>query len=363
MQQTKISPAQVASLLIMAVLSTSMLSAPNFAFREAGRDMWISAILSPAFGFIILFTVVALHRIFPGRNLIQYSVNILGAPVSKALGLLFLFNALLLNGSQTRQFIDFMSLSYFTRTPSIVFTLSITLVAALAIRSGVEIISRIAGLLAPISIFIVLIIILPLTYSIDLERLMPVMEHGFRPIGRGAMALNLWFSMFVYLTFFLPHVTSNKGMLRWGSISVTTAALCFIFSFIYTLGIMGSALKAFTYPFMVISRYTQAFEFLAHLDSLVMLFWVIDVFLRVCMTYYCVVVGFAHLFGLRDHVPLILPVGVIVTLFTYWSYPNTIVFASSGSLVAVSYTIFNFIYPLILLAAAKLRGFAAQSSN
>ncbi|GMK38201.1 germination protein [Paenibacillus sp. CCS19] len=363
MPKTIVSPIQIAALLFMGVLSTSMLSAPNATFVQAGRDMWLSAVIVPFFSYILISTVVALHRLFPGRNLIQYSVTILGAPVGKALGFLFLFNALVLNGNQSRQFIDFVSMSYFTRTPSIVFVISLILIAGLAIRSGVEIIARIAGLLTPIIIFIILTIILPLTYSIDLENLLPLMEHGFVPVGRGAVALNLWFSMYVYLTFFLPHVKSNADMQRWGWISSTAAALCLLFTFIYTIGIMGSALDAFTYPFMVISRYTQAFEFLAHLDSLVMLFWVLDVFLRACMTYYCVVVGFAHLFGLKDHTSLILPIGVLAIIFTYWSTPNTIVFASSAPLVAVSYNLFNFVYPLILLTVAKLRGFAAQSTN
>lgn len=363
MPKTIVSPMQIASLLLMAVLSTSMLSGPAAIFAEAGRDMWISAILAPISGFILISTVVALHRLFPGRNLIQYSVNVLGAPVGKTIGLLFLLNALILNGNQTRQFIDFVSMSYFTRTPNIVFTVSITLITALAIRSGVEIIARIAWLLAPIIILIIMVIILPLTYTIDLEHLMPVMEHGFIPIAQGTLALNIWYSMFVYLTFFLPHVDSNKKMKQWGWISVTTVALCLFFTFVYTIGIMGSALHAFTYPFMVITRYTQAFEFLAHLDSLVMLFWVLDVFLRSCMTYYCAVVGFAHLFGLKDHTALILPIGVLITIFTYWSTPNNIVFASSAPLIAVSYNLFNFIYPLILLTAAKLRGFKVQSSN
>ncbi|MBD3920763.1 endospore germination permease [Paenibacillus sp. PR3] len=363
MKITKISPIQIACLLLMAVLSTSMLSAPAAIFSEAGRDMWISAIIAPVSGFILISTVVALHRLFPGRNLIQYSVTVLGAPAGKTIGLLFLLNALILNGNQTRQFIDFVSMNYFTRTPSIVFTASLTLLTALAIRSGVEVIARIARLLTPIIILIILIIILPLTYTINLERLLPVMEHGFIPIAQGTLALNIWYSMFVYLTFFLPHVESNKRMQRWGWISVTTVALCLFFTFVYTIGIMGSALGAFTYPFMVITRYTQAFEFLAHLDSLVMLFWVLDVFLRACLTYYCVVIGFAHFLGLKDHNPLIFPVGLLIMCFTYWSFPNTIVFASSAPLIAVSYNIFNFIYPLILLAAAKLRGFKAQSSD
>lgn len=363
MEQTKISSIQVACLLLMSVLSTSMLTAPAAAYSQAGRDMWLSAIIAPILAIIIVSVTVALHRLFPGRNLVQYSVTVLGAPVGKALGFLFMFNVILLNGNQTRQFIDFMSMNYFTTTPSIVFTISITVIAALAIRQGVEIIGRLATLLTPIILLIILAIILPLTDSLDLERLLPMMEHGFLPVGRGALALDIWFSMYVYLTFFLPHITSNKSMHRWGWISVACAALCSIFSFIYTLGIMGTSLNSFTYPFMVMSRYVQAFEFLAHLDSLVMLFWVLDVFLRACMTYYCAVIGFAHLFDLKDYTRIILPIGVLITVFTYWSFPNMIVFASAAPYVAICYISFHFLYPLFLLIAAKIRGFTAQSSK
>jgi len=285
---------------------------------------------------------------------------VLGAPLDKGLSFLFLINALLLNGNQTRQFIDFMSMIYFTTTPSIVLTISMTLIAAIAIHSGVEVIGRLAWLLTPIILSIILAIILPLTYSLDLGHLLPVMEHGLPPVGRGALFLDLWFSMYVYLTFFLPHVHPSANMRLWGWISAAVAAACFLFSFIYILGIMGVAIRTFTYPFMVMSRFTQAFEFLAHLDALVILFWVLDVFLRACMTYYCLVVGFAHWFGLKDYSRLILPTGVLITCFTYWSFPNMTVFTGSAQIFAIVYLTFHFIYPLILLIIAKLRGFKAQ---
>ncbi|MWC27248.1 GerAB/ArcD/ProY family transporter [Paenibacillus sp. MMS18-CY102] len=363
MEQGKISSAQLACLFFMAALSTSMLTGPSFIFTLADRDMWLSAVLSPLIGMPLIFIIIFLHKLFPGQTIMQYNRTLLGKSVGTLLSLLFLFNLLILNGIQTRQFFDFMSQNYFAKTPGILFAASMTLIGAIAIRCGVEIICRIAMLLTPLIILIVFAIILPLTKEIDLGRLLPIMENGFVPVAKGTIALQTWFSMYAYMSFFLPFVSNPKRLFHWGSMAALWTAATFLSAFVYIVGVLGEAVSNYMYPLMILSRYVEIFEFIEHLDSLLMLFWVLDVFLRTCMTYFAVTAGFAQLFGTINMRAIVMPVGLLILCFSFWSIPNLTAFRSMTSIYTIYYIAINMAYPCLLLAIAKLRGFRPPPSS
>jgi spore germination protein (amino acid permease) len=344
-------------MLFLSLFATAMLSSPTLAYSVSRADMWITPLLGCLSGFATIFIAIALHRRYPGYTLIQYCELILGRIVGRVISLTFLIVCLLMNANQLRQFAEIMKLAFMVNTPTIVFVSSMVIVSAIAVRLGVEIIGRLSLVVTPLIVIIVVVLILPLISEMEPDRILPIMTEGFAPLIRGAVTLQLWFSLYIYASMFLPYLSDQAQAARHLYWAVGWSVVTFVLTFFYVLMALGSATSVFEYPFLQLSRYVSIANFMTHLDSLIMLVWVIDVFIRTIVMYYAAAIGVAQWFKLRTYRPLTLPIGLIIILFTFWSIPNAIAYQESLGQVVVFYYIYaHLCIPIVLYIIALLRG-------
>lgn len=362
LENSKITSVQLACMIFLTLLATSMLTSAANTYSQAKQDMWITPLIGCLSGFIIVAIVVHLHRIYPGKTLIEYSEQILGTLLGKAISLLFLLISLQLNANQARQFSEFMTTSFYKQTPTLMLILTLMGLSAIAVRCGVEIIGRSALLLTPVIVVIVLALLLPMISAVEADRVLPLLSDGMVPILRGAAFLQVWFPQYVYMSFYLPFVSDVHKSRRWGFISVLWIICILTGSLLLVATALGPATRLFPYPFMIITRYVSILRFFEHLDALIMLLWVLDVFVRSIVTYYACVIGFAQWFGVKDYKPLVIPIGLLITVLSFWSIPNFTQLNTNGTSIAFYYFFGNFVIPMLLFVIAKLRGLKPASS-
>lgn len=357
MEAGKISSMQLACMLYLSLLATATLSSPSLAFSVAHTDMWMTPLLGCVTGFITIYIALSLHRRYPGLTFVQYCDLILGPVLGKFISLTFLIVCLMMNANQLRQFAELMSMAFMPNTPIVVFACTMILVSSIAVRLGVEVIGRLALAFTPLIIIIVVILILPLVKEMKPDQVLPFMDQGIAPVIRGAITLQLWFPIYTYASMFLPYVSSkdtNKGRLYW---AVGWSVVTFILTFFYVLMSLGAATSFFAYPFLLLSRFVTIGTFMTHLDSLIMLVWVIDVFIRTIVMYYAATSGLAQWFKLRSYKQLTLPVGLVIVLLTFWSIPDATSYNESIGHVIVFYYIYaHLCLPIVLFIIALLRG-------
>ncbi|GFN32710.1 GerAB/ArcD/ProY family transporter [Paenibacillus xylaniclasticus] len=356
MDKGKISAAQLTCMLFLSILATSMLTSPSIAYSIAKNDMWLTPLIGCLGGFLVVALALALHRRYPGSTLVQYSDLILSKWLGKLVSLVFLLICLLMNAYQLRQFSEIMKLSFMINTPSMVFVVSMILVSALAVNLGIELIGRVSLLFTPIIIFLVIGLILPLVREMEPDQLLPFMADGAGPILRGALALQIWFPIYIYAVMFLPYVSNQNQARRWLNWGVCWSIIIFVLTFLYIIMTMGAASQHFSYPFLLLSRYVTIASFMTHLDASIMILWVLDVFIRTIVMYYAAVSGFAQWFQIPSYKALTLPIGLIIVLFTFWSIPNMAVFNQLISVMMFYYLVGHLGIPLILYAASLIRG-------
>ncbi|MFD1954630.1 endospore germination permease [Paenibacillus thailandensis] len=352
----KITATQMACALFLCVIATAVLAAPILTYKWAGNAMWISSIAASLVALAIAYIMVELHRLFPGKSIVEYSVDLLGRTVGKLFGLYYLLACLQMSGSALRQFGEFMSISFLSQTPSIVLILSISIVGACMARSGIETIGRCAVLFTPVIVGIYLLHLLPVFPLLKPDRLLPLLENGWTAMLQGALQLQNWYPLYMMLTFLLPFVADKEKPGKWSYVSVLWTASAVTGMMLITIMMFGKATGQFNFPMLVISRYVVALEFFEHIESLMMFFWVLDVFVRTIVNQYIISVGFAQWFGAPSFKPLVLPVSALIVLFTYWSTPNYAELADISTTHQPIYYMVNFIlFPALLLLIAKFR--------
>ncbi len=337
--------------------ATAVVFLPAVAFKFAGRDAWLTAVLAIIPGIAVVLLVTDLHRRFPGKTLIEYLQIIIGQWPGKLVGILFLFFFIHTNAFVIRQSGEMLAILTMPRTPVIVFNAVLVLLAAYAVRSGLEVIARLFELLTPgITILYTLILLFGLQKA-EFHNLLPVLENGLAPVLLGSLSPAAWQGEVVVLAMILPYlVKPHMGR----NLAIRSA---FVIGSILTAGavviaaVYGPMAARLVLPIFSIPSEIIVGGFL-RIDVFVIIIWMAIVLLKASVLYYAAVLGTAQLLNLKDYRPVILPLGVFMTALSVLAVNNS---AEILSYITFSWPPFAFLFelviPLALLLIAVARGF------
>jgi spore germination protein KB len=354
-EKGKISAAQIAKMLYLAVTPTAILSTPAVTYKFAKQDLWISPMWAFS-GVAAIFTVLALQALFPGQNFIQVCARLLGPVIGKIAALVLLVYFLYVTGVIVREYGEFVVGAFLLHTPLIVVSGSMVFVCALAVRGGVEIVARFADVFIPVFALLFLLLIVPLVPELHIVNMLPIMGEGIGPSISGSFVLQTWFSEFVTVSFFIPFANQADKVKKSMAISFLAVILTLVISNLLTLLLLGDLTGSYTYPFLIVARYIDFAEFFTHLESIFMAIWVLGAFVKICVYFYVTVLGTAQWANIRDYKPIVFPIGFLLTLMSFWIAPNLQVMTHSISTSIVFSTLTVLIcIPAVLLGLAWMR--------
>ncbi|MDF2962298.1 MAG: spore germination family protein [Paenibacillus sp.] len=352
-EKGRISAFQMAFMIYIVIVATADLTQPASTYKFAGRDMWISIILSSLIGLLTVFIICRLGKYYPKKSIIQFSGQIVGRVAGKVISFYLLFYYLYITAIITRQYAEFIVSSFFIDTPLIVVIAGMILVCAYAVYCGLEVLGRASQIIVPVTIIFWLLLVILLIKDMHPKNMFPIMEEGFAPPLIGAVIPSSWFAHPFLITFLLPHITDQNKAMKWGIISVCFSMFILAVLNLTALLIFGSVTGSLTFPVMNAVRYISVAEFLEHLESILMAIWVAGAFLKISVCYYVFVLGFAQWTNLPNYRALVLPFGLIITVFTIWIFPGVAEMSQYFTTIAPFYDLSSkLLIPILLLIIA-----------
>ncbi|WP_031416041.1 GerAB/ArcD/ProY family transporter, partial [Lysinibacillus sphaericus] len=110
-------------------------------------------------------------------------------------------------------------------------------------------------------------------------------------------------------------------------------------------------------------------NFLQRIEIIMAFMWITSIFIRTFMYFYTTVVGIAQIMKLKDHRPLILPMGIIMIGLSQIIHPDIVHSDNYNNEIWPIYSfIFTILLPILLLIVAVIRnrksqGNAAEMAN
>ncbi|WP_284035395.1 endospore germination permease [Neobacillus sp. 114] len=356
LEQGKISPVQMALLMIPAIIATVLLLVPSITAKHAHHDLWLSPIWASVTGFFVVFLSYKLNKLFPKQTIIEYSEHALGKILGKLVGGIFLFFYFHATGIMVREYGEFVSGAALFHTPMAVIIGTMVLVCSFAVLGGLEVMGRASEIIVPVVILLYILLFILLIKDLEVKNLFPIMEKGFRPSLMGSIVPQSWYSEFILVSFLLPYVTNQKKGFKWGLIAVFIVLFLMVLTNIMTLLIFGNLTSSLTYPVMVAARYISIADFLEHLESIVMAIWIAGTFIKITVFYYVLALGTAQWLKLSDYRPIVLPIGFLILLQGLWAARDlqelSHFLATSGTIYILSIQV---VIPFILLLCASIR--------
>jgi len=356
LEKGKISAAQLAMMMYATIIGTVILSVPSVIGKYAKNDLWISPIWAALFGMIAVFTSYRLYQFYPKLTFIQYIPRIIGRIPGKLLGLSYLFFYLVMNGHGVRIYADFIVGTSLPFTPMLVIVSTMIFICSLAARGGIESIGRASQIVIPFYVITFLILNAFLLPDMKPERLLPVLENGLAPSIRGALTPQGWFAETLLISFVLPYLSNGDKIMKWGWMSVIFAMSTLVVTNLTVLFMYGSELSRLTYPLLSATRYISYADFFENVESVIVAIWVLSNFIKFTVVLYALVLGTAQLLNLSDYRPLVMPIGFLTTLISFWSLPNQMELSEYSTLVWPLYSLlYQTFIPLLLLLIAFIR--------
>jgi spore germination protein KB len=354
-EKGKISSSQMAMILYFIILATGILTLPSVAGKDAKQDLWLSPIWASLIGFLVFSVLWKLNKLYPNENIMQYSERIIGKIGGKTLGFIYLFTHLYLNGLVLREYAEFIVI-FLPRTPISIVIASMVLVTAFVVYGGVEVLARATQIFLPVFIFPILLMGLLLLPDMEFHNILPIIGNGILPSIKGAIAIQLWFSEFFYLSFFLPFLKDPEKGRKWSMISVVAVVLTMIVTNLIAIFVLGGIVSETVYPVMSVARYISIANFFEHIESIIMAVWVTGIFVKVSAIYYVLTLGTAQCLNLHDYKRFVIPLGFLQVIFALWIAPSSQQLVSFLSKSGIYYFLtLQVMLPFLLLAIALIK--------
>ncbi|MFT4416338.1 GerAB/ArcD/ProY family transporter [Fredinandcohnia humi] len=355
---SKISSLQFGILVFLYTIGSTILLAPSGLAGLAKQDAWIASIVGVGIGGICVVLYSKLGNLFPNITFVEYCEKILGKWVGKIISITFVFFFFI--GATTVLFHmgNFLVTQIMPDTPIHIINALFAVIIVYGIRLGIEVFARAAEIFFPWVVLLFCILLFTLLPEIEIKNIQPVFEEGIKPICVGALSLVSVASLpCIVFTMIIPCVSEiNKvrttfiiSLYIGGFVIITTTFLC--------IAVLGADFTArSTFPSYVLAKKISIGNFVERIEILIAILWFITIFYKILLYFYACIIGTAQILGLKDFRPITLPFGMILVIYSYIVYPNTVYAAEWDTTVWIPYALtYGFFLPLLLFVVAKIR--------
>ncbi|MGI6576297.1 MAG: GerAB/ArcD/ProY family transporter [bacterium] len=323
MKEEKIANRQLLYILFMMRTTVVISFLPVLTSADAGQDAWLAAIFT-FFGTVAIVLLVAgLGIRFPEQTAIQYGEQLLGPWLSKLPSLVLLWAFLVMSATDMRIYGELLTTGFLSETPISFVLFSMILTCAFGAREGVEVMGRMADIIFPLFVFMLVVSIVVPVQHFEFANLEPILARGLAPVGRALITPIAVGAQLLTLSILIPNLNAPRLAIKTALWAVAGAAFALLLVTIIVLGIMGPIFGASeVFPFYNLLRSIELSEFLQRVEAPIVFAWGFGVFIGVSTILYCGARGLAQLLHLADYRPLVFPMAVIQAAFALHAYED-----------------------------------------
>ncbi len=357
--KTKLSPRQLMILASGFSFGNVPLMIPSDIAGLAGPDAWLSILFGTAIGLLFIWIITKLGELNPDKTFFEIIQLYFGKFVGGFVAIFFILSALVLVDQLTWYMSDFIHTEFQSTLPVLVLNVLFIAVLLFALWCGVETMYRTTELLFAFLFSFIVISIIMLIPNMKPDNLLPIMEKGITPVLKGSVPfLSSCAFPLVFLNMVYPVCFENvkqakkaliKGYLLGAFTNLITVTGCIL--------VMGSGLIAnFRFPMFITNEEINILVIFSRIEAVTFSIYVCVSFISAFCYGYAGVFSLAQLFKIKNYKILILPVGLLLALYSKNIYKNVAYQIQWDMTVwtPLSFTL-GFILPLFLLIMSVIR--------
>ncbi|MFD0698947.1 endospore germination permease [Paenibacillus sp. GCM10027628] len=355
----KISVSQFAVLVIIYTIGTTILVIPLGLAADAKQDAWIAAVLGVVLNLLIVCLYNKVGQCFPNMTIAQYNEKLFGKWPGKLLSLFFIFFSFI--GAATVLFYmgNFVNTQVMPETPIQAVNIIFAIVVVMGVRLGLETLVRAAEIFFPWIIILFIILVVCILPEVRIEKLLPMFTVGVKPLIKATLSVagtaSLPFiSLFMLFPVSVNHLPKAKKAFLTGTLIGGGCIVIITFLCISVLGAQMS--ERHMYPSYALAKMINIGNFLERVEILIAGIWFLTVYFKTTFYFYGFVTGLAQVLNIEDYRPLVLPLGMILYVYSLVVYPNVAYMTEFDTKAFIPYAFtLGLLYPLLILGVTAFR--------
>lgn len=325
MDKTKISNFQLFALAANFTVGSTIIAISSGIADLAKQDAWICALITPIIGLPFIWMYFYLGKLYPGKTLVDIFNAVFGKWLGWIISACFVIFICFLDTAEIISYIgNFVQTEYMSETPLYAFNLLFTIVLVIALLYGLEALARSAEVFFYIVTILIVLTMLLNIPNIYPKYLLPVFEKGIVPVLKGSLRLSSFLTWpIIVLNMFYPLNTDHGSKARNALISgyLWGSSINFICTLMSILVLGGTITAKSNYPTYLMAK-EISIGIIDRIEAIISFTWIITESIRMILYFYAGVIGLAQLFGIKDHKKIILPLGLIMLVYSGIVYPD-----------------------------------------
>lgn len=302
---------QLFNIIFFLIFPTALLYLPSFSVGAALQGVWISILIASIGGIFLSFLLLSIYKRNPDKNLLKIIESVFGKYIGKTIGILLALSIFHITGVVIREFGLFLKTTILLQTPLPVLLFIIVFVSACMVRSGLEVIARMADFMIPIVLMSLLIILILLIPSVKLLQLTPFLEAGWGGILKGSLPPLTWFSEIYVVSLLFPFVKQRSQLNKAVYGSMFLIGFLLLIATLFTISVFGIHMTArVKFPLFEAASLAHSF-FLEQLDVFLVSIWIIGVFMKTAICFFATIYSLGQVAEVKSYKSLVLPIGLL----------------------------------------------------
>ncbi|MFZ5353788.1 MAG: GerAB/ArcD/ProY family transporter [Bacillota bacterium] len=363
LEKGRISVLQLVFLNITFIISTADVFLPALVAQEAEQDSWLAVILGTLTALTYTVLMLALTMKYPDKTIIEYSCTILGKPLGKLVGLLYVYFFFYVAHVVTRELGEIFVISFIPDSPIAVYSIVTVAVSAYAVYKGLEVIARVNDILLPVGIAVLIFIGVINIPKMNFSYFLPVLYHGLYPVVKGGILIQTWL-LEVFIVLQLVPFVREKQRVKKGIMSSIALLGMNLQIGVFTIAVFGPLTSNFLLPALIFVKYASIGQYINNLDISILVVWVSGIFIKIVLSYYICVLALSQLFELKSLKPMIIPVGILIICISIAAAPDITTMLHSMHYILPFYMLtMTVIIPAVLLIIAVIKDKVADAAT
>lgn len=325
----------------------------------AGPDSWISIIIAAIVGLLVVWINSFLGELHPGKTLLEVMQIVLGKWLGGFMSVCFVLITFI-TGTQVIWYVgDFFTTMFMTGTSNYYINILFVAVLAIALLYGLEAMFRATEIFFMLAFPLMILSLIMLAPQVKLDNLLPLMGNGIGPAIKGVIPiLNLAVLPLITLNMVFP---ANVGNLKQAKKAMFAGYfLGFItltFAIMICILVLGSTVTAnLRFPLFTVTKEINVGTVFSRVEALIVIVWIVTNFISTFIFLYAGIKGLSQLLKLKDYKTLVLPICLIVAVYSGFIYDSVPYEIRWDNLVwtPVAFA-FGFVLPLLLLIGSLIR--------
>lgn len=276
MSHSKIGVIEAIAFLIVISLNHTILNLPNHIINQCGSSSLLNIIFVAIIFLLFLTFLLRLLKNFTGYDILDISEFLGGKKLKAVIGVLFVSYFLIMSGTQLRNFVSILKITYFERAPECFLIFCLLTIVFLTFYFHRSSIFRGNVIVTALILINLLIIFIGISYRFLPERVFPLLGYGAKQTFLVGLTNLFAFSGFAYL-YLLPPFLKKKEDIK--KVCYGSFAISFIYLFLSIMSLL------FTYadilftnelsPIFTLAKNLHLTRFIQGAESLFLLGWIL----------------------------------------------------------------------------------------